>query len=84
MVDIIKHAKRGYCPHPDGSRFVDVKQTCPRCGGAHYLAACPIPADATVEGERRRTRQGGCCGQPSVTSGSDGMDRSAEGGARDA
>lgn len=24
----------------------------------------PIPAEFTVEKERRRTRQGGCCGQP--------------------
>lgn len=31
----------------------------------HNRPAQPIPADFDPEQERRRTQQGGCCGQPS-------------------
>lgn len=42
-----------------------VPGVCERCGGQHPVERCPIPPDATVEGERRRTKAGGCCGRPS-------------------
>jgi hypothetical protein len=41
-------------------------QVCPRCGGSHKLKDCPIPPDTSPETERRKARQGGCCGEPSA------------------
>jgi hypothetical protein len=38
-----------------------IRTPCPRCGGTHDLAACPIPEGFTPEMERKR---GGCCDPP--------------------
>lgn len=57
-----------YAGQPGGSEpriVVPGQSVCERCGGAHPVEKCPIPAGATVEGEKRRTRAGGCCGRPS-------------------
>jgi len=38
---------------------------CTRCGSKlHQVDKCPIPPDFDREQERRRTKQGGCCGSP--------------------
>jgi hypothetical protein len=58
--DIRDHAESGYCPK---GYFADV---CQRCGGQHNVAVCQIPPDTDTETERRRAKQGGCCGAPTA------------------
>jgi hypothetical protein len=60
--DIIEHAMAHYCPdkrYGDGVKPAGWDDACPRCGGAHLIASCPIPPD--YEATPENATQGRCC-----------------------
>jgi hypothetical protein len=47
------------------SADLNLPAPCERCGSIeHDTMNCPIPPDTSPEHERRKARQGGCCGEP--------------------